>query len=188
MSFKVGDKIKFINETLSGTIQSIISDKLIFVATSDGFNRKTAISEVIIIKDDASYLYVKSDKAILKKITKEEPSNTANTKNILNKYLTQNSTNANKILEIDLHLDKLVEFPQKLEDWQKLHTQMQHVKKCLNAAYEENIKKIIFIHGVGTGVLKTEVRNYLANFSNLVVSDADIREYGNGATEVLIKN
>ncbi len=187
MSFKVGDKVKFINETLTGTIQTIISDKRIVVRNSDGFSAEVAVNKVIIIKDDASFHYINDEQAILNKVTKNEPLHKADSTNILSRYLTQNSTKSNKILEIDLHLEELVEFPQKLADWQKLHTQMQHVKKCLNAAFDKNVKKIIFIHGVGTGVLKTEVRNYLSTFSNLTVSDADSRAYGKGATKVIIK-
>ena len=75
-----------------------------------------------------------------------------------------------------------------LDNWQRLHTQMQHVKNCLSAANQKNIRKIVFIHGVGTGVLKTELQNYLSQFEDYTISKADFNEYGNGATEVLIKN
>ena len=64
---------------------------------------------------------------------------------------------------------------------------MQHVKKCLNAAFNGNVKRLVFIHGVGTGVLKTELLNFLSNYDGIIVKDADYKEYGFGATEVVIK-
>lgn len=68
-----------------------------------------------------------------------------------------------------------------------MHTQIQHAKKCLNAAIDKKNGRIVFIHGVGTGVLKTELLNFLANYEGIMVNDADYREYGLGATEVVIK-
>ena len=43
---------------------------------------------------------------------------------------------------------------------------------------------LVFIHGVGLGVLKEEVRSFFRNFEGLEVYDADFREYGKGATVV----
>ena len=106
----------------------------------------------------------------------------------LSKYTATTKFQYERVIEIDLHLEELVEFPMKLDDWQRLHTQMQHVKKCLNAAIERRHRRLVFIHGVGQGVLKTELRNYLSNFDCLTFDDADYREYGYGATEVFIKN
>ena len=41
--------------------------------------------------------------------------------------------------------------------------QINHAKKCIEAAQNEHIPRIVFIHGKGTGVLKTELRNMLSN-------------------------
>ena len=62
------------------------------------------------------------------------------------------------------------------------------VKSLTAWAKKKNIRKIVFIHGVGTGVLKTELHNYISNFDDLTIKTADFREYGEGATEVIIKN
>ena len=106
----------------------------------------------------------------------------------LSKYTNSSKYKVGRVIDVDLHLERLVEFPAKLDDWQKLHTQMQHVKNCLSSAMKKNIRRIVFIHGVGTGVLKTELHNYLARFDYLTIKEADFREYGSGATEVFIKN
>ncbi|MCO6500118.1 MAG: Smr/MutS family protein, partial [Vicingus serpentipes] len=159
------------------------------IRCTDGFDYKVSSNEVLLVGDDNKYNYILDNEELIKKISPQ-----LNTKKkgyqptgVLSRYLQSAKYSCEATLEIDLHLEELVEFPQKLEDWQKLHTQMQHVKKCLNAALDKKIQKIVFIHGVGTGVLKMEIRNYLADFSNLIVKDADFREYGMGATEVIVK-
>ena len=49
-------------------------------------------------------------------------------------------------------------------------------------------KKIVFIHGKGDGVLKSEIIKALKkNFKQYDYQDASFQEYGYGATMVIIK-
>ena len=52
---------------------------------------------------------------------------------------------------------------------------------------KKRIQKVVFIHGVGEGVLKQEVRSILTSHGNIEFWDADFREYGSGATHVRIR-
>ena len=187
VELEIGKKVKFINENLQGEIITIISKGRLLISCSDGFDREVSINEIVIVGENNQLIYevgefetVQGKKVSNKKETEK--------KNVLFRYLDSKKYKYEGVLEIDLHLEKLVEFPGNLEDWQRLHTQMQHVKNCLGAAMNKNIKRIVFIHGVGTGVLKTELHNYLSNYENLVIEAADFREYGEGATEIFIKN
>ena len=186
MQVEVGNKVKFINEDLEGEIKSIISKNQVLVDCSDGFEHTVSINELVIIGEDNQLIYNVDEAEVATKIRSDQTSK-KNT-SFLSKYTDTNKYRLEGVLEIDLHLEKLVEFPGKLEDWQRLHTQMQHVKNALSAAKNKNIRRIVFIHGVGTGVLKTELHNYMATFDNLTIKEADFREYGVGATEVIIKN
>lgn len=47
-------------------------------------------------------------------------------------------------------------------------------------------RKIVFIHGVGNGVLKNEIRKQLERKYKVYYQDASFREYGYGATMVII--
>ena len=49
------------------------------------------------------------------------------------------------------------------------------------------LQKIIFIHGVGIGRLKSEILKILQQYPNLHYFDAPLSKYGVGATEVWIK-
>ena len=57
---------------------------------------------------------------------------------------------------------------------------MQEMDKALI----DKLHKIVFIHGVGAGVLRSSIREELKRFPNIRYSDAPIEKYGNGATEV----
>lgn len=186
MNELIGHKVKFINENLEGVVLSVTNQGKLIIEANDGFDYEVSPNEVIVIKEDNSHLYTVDDHQVKERITSYQPADRTS-QGILGKYMTSTKYQFERVIEIDLHLEELVEFPMKLDDWQRLHTQMQHAKKCLNAAMNQKIRKLIFIHGVGQGVLKTELRNYLAEHDHLSFKDADYREYGAGATEVLIK-
>jgi hypothetical protein len=186
MSPIIGNKVKFLNENLEGEVKAIYQKGTILVEASNGFEYELSINEVIVVNNDNTHSYL-LDKNLVKDKIKIFKPDKAISEGFLGKYTTTTKYQFEKIIEIDLHLEELVEFPMRLDDWQRLHTQMSHAKKCLNAAFNQKIRKLVFIHGVGTGVLKTELHNYLAGFENISFKDADCREYGSGATEVFIK-
>jgi hypothetical protein len=184
MKVEVGHKVKFTNEDLVGEIIAVLANEKVVVSCSDGFDQTVSLTEVIVIGEDNQLNYTLDETKLSAKME-------ANLKDIgsakfLNKYTNSNKFKTGRIVEVDLHLECLVEFPNKLDDWQKLHTQMQHVKNCLGAVSAKRIKRIVFIHGVGTGVLKTELHNYLSRFENLDFKEGDFSEYGTGATHVTI--
>lgn len=53
MKFKVGDKVKFLNDTGGGVVSKIISGSLVYVATEDGFELPTPTSEIIRIETES---------------------------------------------------------------------------------------------------------------------------------------
>ena len=184
MKITIGHKVKFINEDLTGEIISIVSDQKVKVSCSDGFDHTVDISEIIVVGEDNQLNYSVNETKLSAKISSNL--NDVGSAKFLNRYTNTNKYQTGRIIEVDLHLEQLVEFPGKLDDWQKLQTQIQHVKNCLGAATAKRIKRLVFIHGVGTGVLKTELHNYLARFENLDFKEGDFMEYGTGATEVTI--
>lgn len=186
MQAKIGNKVKFINDDASGIITKIISEKELEIEDNHGFILRVTINEVIVIDDNEDVVYTIDNSDFINQtdLRKEKFKSKSN---LLDKYKKLNKFKYENTLEIDLHLEELVEFPGRLEDWQKLFTQINHAKKCIVAAQSENIPRIVFIHGKGTGVLKTELRNMLSNTYELQFSDANYREYSTGATEVYLR-
>lgn len=91
-----------------------------------------------------------------------------------------------KIAEVDLHIGELVESYAGLSNADMLKIQLDYFGKCLDAAASERLTKIIFIHGVGNGVLKNEIQKRLRNTDGVEFYDASYGRYGFGATEVFL--
>ena len=91
------------------------------------------------------------------------------------------------IAEVDLHIEKLHDNPGNLNSDDMLQIQLAFFRTCLNHAVINRMKKVIFIHGVGRGVLKTEMQRELDKYDNLAYMDAPISKYGVGAMEVYFK-
>ena len=53
MKFKIGDKVKFLNETGGGLVSRIVSSSLVYVATEDGFELPTATKDIIKISGES---------------------------------------------------------------------------------------------------------------------------------------
>jgi hypothetical protein len=89
-----------------------------------------------------------------------------------------------KIAEVDLHIGELVDNFTNLEKNDLLNIQIDYFRKCLYQAQKEKLVKIIFIHGIGNGKLKTEIVNLLQKTEGIEFYDAPYARYGMGATEV----
>ena len=89
---------------------------------------------------------------------------------------------------IDLHITELLENTEGLGNREILEVQMDKVESEMNAAIRDRVKRIIFIHGVGQGVLKQEVAKLLnSKFKKYYFQDASFKEYGYGATMVILR-
>lgn len=94
---------------------------------------------------------------------------------------------AKDIAEVDLHIDELIDNIEGLTNAQMLANQTTYFRNMLNLAIENHFKRIIFIHGIGNGKLKTVIREILASdYPFLEIFDASIAKYGAGATEIRI--
>ena len=67
-----------------------------------------------------------------------------------------------------------------------LTLQLDTAKRQLEFAIRKRIQKVVFIHGVGEGVLKIELDYLFGRYGNVKFYDADYQKYGLGATEVYI--
>ena len=90
--------------------------------------------------------------------------------------------------EVDLHIEELIEDIGDMSSGEMLNHQIKIFQRQLDAAISANMKKIIFIHGVGNGRLKSEIRHILKSYPELIVADASYKKYGYGATEVILKH
>lgn len=87
---------------------------------------------------------------------------------------------------VDLHIGELVEDYSKMSNTDMLNLQLNYFVKCLEGAIKGYLTKVTFIHGVGEGVLKTKMMELLHEYDNVQSRDASLKNFGYGATEVLI--
>lgn len=89
---------------------------------------------------------------------------------------------------VDLHIEEIVDNnPGSLSNGEIINIQMARFTTALEGAINGKTKKIVFIHGVGNGKLRYEVRKTLdAKYSQFPYQDASFAEYGFGATMVML--
>jgi hypothetical protein len=95
--------------------------------------------------------------------------------------------NTHELLEVDLHIHELIDCVQGLSNGEILNIQLDKFNAVMEANRMNKKKKIVFIHGVGNGVLKTELRKQLdKKYKGIYYQDASFKEYGFGATMVVM--
>ena len=92
------------------------------------------------------------------------------------------------ILEIDLHINQLLDTTAGMSNKEMLDYQMSKFNQVMEENKNNKQKKIVFIHGKGDGVLKQEIYKAIKrNYKKADCQDASFQEYGYGATMVVIK-
>ncbi len=176
MNFKVGDRVEALDDTIIGVVASIDGTK-ITMHSDDGFLLHYEVSEIIksgtedISVSNFEIAKIKSEKEIPKK--RNKPVSKAKDRN------------APK-MEVDLHIHHLINSQRGMSNYDILNIQLDTAKRQLDFAISKRIQKVVFIHGVGEGVLKEELRYLFGRYDNVKSYDADYQKYGLGATEVYI--
>lgn len=92
------------------------------------------------------------------------------------------------ILEIDLHIDKLLDDTTGMQPKDILDYQVSKFRQTMEAHKKEKGKRIVFIHGKGEGVLRKELWKRLTlEYPSCDKQDASFLRYGFGATMVTIR-
>jgi len=185
MGFKVGDKVKILDEHGEGVITEIASNNSVMVEI-DGLDYPFNISNLIKVDDDNNIIH-KAHEKDFDHLLKEPKSQ--NEKEVLQhiplEVLEKVSTRG--LPEIDLHIYELVDKPRDLTNSEMLAIQIQRLEHFIHNCIVQSVSEFVIIHGVGEGVLRTEVHKVLVSHGNIDFEDADFREYGAGATNAKIK-
>ena len=89
---------------------------------------------------------------------------------------------------IDLHIEQLSKNALSMSNAQMLDLQLRTFETKFENAIASGMDEIVFIHGVGNGVLKQEIQRKLAGHKNVAwFQDAQKEKFGYGATRIKIK-
>jgi hypothetical protein len=88
---------------------------------------------------------------------------------------------------VDLHIEKLVDYPSDLSPAEILEIQLNEFEKYFELAVLHHLTSIIFIHGIGEGKLRNEIHERLSLKSKVKSYVNQYHHlYGYGATEVFL--
>ena len=177
MKFEVGDKVSVLDDDISGIVKEI-NNNVVGITTSDGFVLEFQSHEIIKDKSFSSDVFsTEGFEEIIKE--KEQHSKKRSVK-------TKPKERNQPTMEVDLHIHKLTDSERRMTNYDMLTLQIDTAKRQLEFAMRKRIQKIVFIHGVGEGVLKMELETLFRRYDNIKYYDADLQKYGLGATEVYI--
>ena len=105
-----------------------------------------------------------------------------------NIYQRDFSTKRQSKKEVDLHIEQLETNHSHLFNAQIIAIQLEHFEHELDQAIINGLDEIVFIHGVGAGVLKAAISKRLSGHQHVAFyKDAYKGKFGYGATSVKIK-
>ena len=173
VNIKIGDHVSVIDEDISGIVTSVGSE--ITIETTEGFPVKFAPENLVV--EPKKWLAAQDLRGMSEKINED-----SRIKNPKKRSLSKQSGVPPMI--VDLHIEKLVKNPGRLEPWQILDFQLDSAKNQLEWALSKRKQRIIFIHGIGEGVLKAELETLLRRYDEIRFYPANPTEFGAGAIEV----
>lgn len=172
-----GDKVSVLDDAIDGIVVDVKGNE-VTIETNDGFNLTFKSSELIKIGNsgDMNFSFNKAQIITEKEVAKP---------NYINKE--KKSKKELPVPDFDLHIEKLVKNHKSLSNYEILTIQTETAKRHIEFAIRNRIPKIVFIHGVGEGILKSELDFMLGRYDNVSFQDANYQKYGQGATEVYFK-
>lgn len=178
--FNKGDKVSVLDEDVNGVVVAV-KGKEVTIETEDGFVMTYFVNELLKINNSSNLM--DSIRSInIGEVAKEKE--IPKPRSFVKEPKDKREIPAP---EFDLHIEKLVPNKRGMSNYDILTLQSETAKRHVEFAIRNRIPKIVFIHGVGEGVLKSELDFLLGRYDNIAFQDANYQKYGLGATEVFIK-
>lgn len=175
-----GDKVSVLDEAINGTVVSV-KNMEVLIETDDGFMMTFLVNELVKIQDTSNLM--NSIKRInLDEVVKEKAE--PKPRSLVKEKKDKRDVG---VPEFDLHIEKLVPNKRGMSNYDILTLQTETAKRHIEFAIRNRIPKIVFIHGVGEGILKAELDFLLGRYDGIDFQDANYQKYGLGATEVYIR-
>lgn len=179
MKFKVGDIVFAIDDDINGEILNITGTTCTLLS-EDGFEVAYEAHELVKDRSRNERLdFSRNFNAFMGENSNES-------KKPKKAKISTKKKKEQPPMEVDLHIHKLIKNQKGLTNFDMLNIQLDTAKRQFDFAVSKRISRVIFIHGVGAGVLKAELRYFFQKYDNIQVRDADYKKYGLGAMEIYI--
>ncbi len=175
--FKIGDYVSVLDDDIQGHITKIQDDQ-VTIETSDGFDMEFSVQEIIKEQSLSRNIFDHDD---LASVIEEKEQNQKR-----NSIRTKPKERNLPAMEVDLHIHQITTSNKRMSNHDMLTLQLDTARHKLEYAIKNRIQKVVFIHGVGEGVLKMELDYLFGRYEDIKSYAADYQKYGLGATEVYI--
>jgi len=192
MQLQVNDTVRELNDVGTGKVLRIMNTYEVLVLLDDGFERiykQKELVKVMPISKEVKMYGLHEEQIDLKLVNEvEQKLRVHNNKSAFVNNANKKSRQRGLDMEVDLHIENLLDTHRGMSNGEIIMVQLNVFEKSLRRAMSKRFRKIVFIHGVGQGVLRSEIRRLLADcYPNTEFYDADYLKYGIGGTEVLIR-
>ena len=161
---KPGQLVRFLNDVGSATVVRV-EGSTVLVEDEHGFERSVDQSELLLAPDPEveAKQYGDTIPDVAKLLTQEvgEKRMRELQKDFEVRYQNAQATSMARRdahMEVDLHIHELVDDQRGIPDRAKIAIQMNHFDRMMDIAKREKLRRIVFIHGVGQGVLRHQIR------------------------------
>jgi len=177
---KIGDKIRHLEEDFKGRI--IGFDKgFALVESEEGFTYSLAQNKLIL---DQKIEGLESDFALIDAAAQTSvPRHQVRNEKGAEKKELEARTSSKGFPVLDLHLHQLLESEKGMTKHDKLLFQLQKSQEFVERARGLGYRKVILIHGIGSGKLKSELLRIFQSHP-VDVEEASYTEFGQGAMEI----
>jgi hypothetical protein len=162
---KIGDKVSFLSSTGTGFVIEMNNDGVL-VEDENGFQNKYIAEDLVLQQMFVTDFIVLKDSEPL---TKNNPQKTISKK-------------AKNLPIIDLHIENLTDSHRDWSNHEIVTLQLKKFHSFLNETEKNRLPKVIVVHGVGSGKLKSEIQLIVRGILGATMYDCDYNVFGKGAS------
>lgn len=171
--FSIGDKVQLINQNLKGVVLEVFDYKVL-IKDEFGFDEEILISNLTFQSNIEDYEnFLNGINVVFEKKENNKP-----------EKLSKGNV-VKQVLEIDLHIHQLTSSTRHMTNHDMILLKLKKVNETIRLTNKNKYSKIVFIHGIGTGKLRSELEKELRKLK-MQYQDASFEKYGGGALEVLL--
>jgi hypothetical protein len=180
MAFQIGDEVKILDENADGVILDFVTVS-VAVVELDGFPFEFPVTSLMKVDGDNNLIH-RADERDFEHLM--STGTASKLKEVLMHIPVKvfDKVSRKGYPELDLHIHELVDKPKSMTNSEMIELQTHRLEQFIHSCIDQSVSEFVVIHGVGEGVLRTEIRKVLQSHGNIDFKDADFREYGAGAT------
>jgi hypothetical protein len=194
MNLKPGDHVRFLDDAGEAVVKSVVDNNTVVIEDETGFDYEYPVRSLVKTaspeEESEKYDQVQPDiqNVLERNLDKDAAKKASDDFKLKYKRPTAAPKRKGAFMEVDLHIHEIRERSSGMSNSEIVQIQMEHFNRMMSMAKDKRLDRIVFIHGVGKGVLRLEIRKALSNyFPECTFHDAPYTEYGYGATEVIMR-